>query len=202
MTNRNTPGLGERLMRLNPILRWRTNLVRDLEGDVLEIGAGKGENLSHYRRATHVCASEPDLTRAEQAKRTAGAPSVSAGVRITVPITIDVAVAEALPYADASFDHVVSSLVFCSVTDQARAQAEIRRVLKPGGTLHMIEHVRPDTRWLAALFARVTPWWRTVAYNCHLDRPTLDLLRAHGWHVTVHRRRAMFLRLSAKPHMR
>jgi ubiquinone/menaquinone biosynthesis C-methylase UbiE len=93
---------------------------------------------------------------------------------------------------------VVSSLVFCSVADQTVALREIRRVLKPGGTLHMVEHVRPQTRWLATFFSAITPWWRQIAHNCHLDRSTIDVLQREGWHVQIHRRRAMFVRMSAK----
>ena len=175
---------------MNPFVRWRVNLVRDLTGDVLEIGVGKGENLAYYRQASHVWAIEPDLARAEHARQTAA----RAGIRAT----IDVAPAEALPYAADSFDHVVSSLVFCSVHDQQQALAEIRRVLRPQGALHMVEHVRPRNRLLAAFFTRITPWWSKVAFNCHLDRPTLEVLRGQGWTVTVHRRLAVFVRVTAR----
>ena len=170
--------------------RWRTRLVADLPGDVLEIGVGAGANLPYYRQATRIWAIEPDADRAQNARTVAAT--------CPIPITIDVAGAERLPYPDAAFDHVVSSLVFCSVADQTVALQEIRRVLKPGGTLHMVEHVRPATRWLANLFSAITPWWRRIAHNCHLDRPTIDVLQRAGWQVRVHRRRAMFVRMSAK----
>lgn len=168
---------------------WRQNLVAGLTGDVLEIGVGTGENLGYYRRADRVWAIEPDVARAQRARTVAAASPV--------PITVDVAGAEALPHPNDAFDHVVSSLVFCSVRDQRLALREIQRVLKPGGTLHMVEHVRPQTRWLATLFSAVTPWWRQVAHNCHLDRATVELLQQEGWQVQIHRRRAMFVRLSA-----
>jgi ubiquinone/menaquinone biosynthesis C-methylase UbiE len=84
------------------------------------------------------------------------------------------------------------------VADQTVALREIRRVLKSGGTLHMVEHVRPQSRWLATLFSAITPWWRRIAHNCHLDRPTIAVLQQEGWQVQVHRRRAMFVRISAK----
>ena len=170
--------------------RWRIRLVANLTGDVLEIGVGEGTNLPHYQQATRIWAIEPNAERAQKARMCAAT--------CAIPITIDVAGAERLPYADATFDHVVSSLVFCSVADQAVALREIRRVLKPGGTLHMVEHVRPETSWLATLFSAITPWWRRVAHNCHLDRPTITVLQQEGWRVQVHRRRAMFVRMSAK----
>ena len=170
--------------------QWRSNLVRDLAGDVLEIGVGKGENLGLYRHARCVWAIEPDLTRAKHAQRTARQSVVAAHV--------DVATVEALPYRDNSFDHVVSSLVFCSVIDQRQGLAEIRRVLRPGGVLHMVEHVRPDSERLARLFALITPYWRRIAFNCHLDRPTLDVLREEGWDATVSKRRLVFVRVTAR----
>jgi len=176
----------------NPLfrfLKWRARLVGDLYGDVLEIGVGEGENLPYYRNASQIWAIEPDPQRAAVARQHAD--------QMTIPITIDIAPAEKLPYAAASFDHVVSSLVFCSVNDQQQALREIRRVLRPGGTLHMIEHVQPDNPMLAWLFHVITPWWRTVAFNCHLDRPTIHVLQEAGWQVQIHRRVAMVVRLSA-----
>lgn len=169
--------------------RWRVRLVQDLTGDVLEIGVGAGANLPYYRKASHVWAIEPDAVRAGEAEQLAA--------QAAVPMTIKVAPAEALPFDDAAFDQVVSSLVFCSVADPPVALAEIRRVLRPGGTLHMVEHVRPATGWLAWLFGAVTPAWSRIAHNCHLDRPTVEMLRDAGWKVQVHRRRTVFVRISA-----
>lgn len=169
--------------------RWRADLVQDLDGRVLEIGVGAGPNLPHYRRASAVWAIEPVLARADLARQAATVAQV--------PITIKVAVAEDLPFGAASFDHVVSTLVFCSVTDQRQALAEVRRVLKPGGTFHMVEHVRPETPVLAWLSGVVTPTWSRFAHNCHLDRPTVDVLRSTGWNVDVLRRLGVFVQLRA-----
>lgn len=170
---------------------WRRRLVEGLTGDVLEIGVGEGENLPFYANAGRIWAIEPDPTRAARAQAVATQQSI--------PITIDIAPAEKLPYEAASFDVVVSSLVFCSVADQQQALQEIRRVLRPTGTLEMVEHIRPETRWLATVFQQVTPWWRQIAHNCHLDRRTIDVLHATGWQVQLHRRRAMFVRITAVP---
>lgn len=169
--------------------RWRERLVGNLTGDVLEIGVGEGANLRYYRQARRIWAIEPDTARAQRA-RTAATTS-------PIPVTIDVTGAETLPYPDATFDHVVSSLVFCSVNDQVQVLREIRRVLKPSGTLHMVEHVRPRTPWVASLFTALTPRWRRIAHNCHLDRPTVEVLQQEGWQVQIHRRIAMFVRISA-----
>ena len=89
--------------------------MEGLTGDVLEIGVGTGANLAYYRAAASVAAIEPDPDRAEETKSAAAQASGQLGI----PMRVDVAPAEALPYADGSFDAVVSSLVFCSVADQA-----------------------------------------------------------------------------------
>jgi ubiquinone/menaquinone biosynthesis C-methylase UbiE len=178
----------------NSLLRpsiWRAKLVRDLAGDVLELGVGTGENLPYYRQARHIWAVEPDPERASAARQ--------AAQMLTIPVTIDVAPAESLPYEDQRFEHVVASLVFCSVNDQPQVLREVRRVLRPGGALHLVEHVRPRTRWLAWLFRAITPWWRNIAHNCHLDRPTIEVLQQEGWRVHIHKRTAMFVRMTATP---
>jgi ubiquinone/menaquinone biosynthesis C-methylase UbiE len=170
--------------------RWRARLVQELSGDILEIGVGKGENLGYYRQANRVWAIEPEQDRARHARQAAR--------RAMVPVQVDVAIAEKLPYTDNQFDHIVCSLVFCSVDDQRQALGEIGRVLKAGGTLQMVEHVRPHNSLLARLFGLLTPWWRQIAFNCHLDRATVEVMRDEGWSVTVHKRRALFVRLSAR----
>ncbi len=184
--------VNELMFSKNSIFRpaiWRANLVENVSGDVLEIGVGEGENLPYYRQARQIWAIEPDVERASKARRIAET--------LAIPVIIEVAPAEALPYPAQSFDQVVASLVFCSVADQRQALQEIQRVLKPGGVLHMVEHVRPNQPLLAWLFQLITPWWRKVAFNCHLDRPTIEVLRAQGWQVIVHRRIAMVVRMSA-----
>ena len=173
------------------LLRWRAQLVGELTGTILEIGAGSGPNLRHYRQADHVYAIEPNPDDVAKAQ--------TAAVRASAPVTVEVAAAEDLPYPDNNFDHVVSSLVLCSVQDQHKALSELRRVLKPGGVLHLVEHVRPKNELLYNLFRIVTPPWRRMACNCHLDRPTIEVLEEMGWEVTVQRRILMFVRMSARP---
>ena len=175
--------------RLSSVRNWRTNLVGELSGNILEVGVGTGPNLAHYRSASRLWAIEPGLERAGTARRV--------GIAEGLDTIVQVALAESLPHADNSFDHVVSSLVFCSVTDQRLALAEIRRVLKPRGTLHMVEHVCPQSKLAAFLAGVATPGWRRVAKNCHLNRPTIERLHESGWTVCVHGRLGVFVRISA-----
>ena len=172
---------------------WRARLVGSITGDVLEIGVGTGANLPYYRAASSVCAIEPDPDRAEQARSIAQ----EAGNQLGVPVQVDVAPAEALPYGRATFDAVVSSLVFCSVADQRQVLGEIERVLRPDGVLWMVEHVRPQTPVLARLATAITPSWRRIAHNCHLDRPTVEVLQDAGWRVEILRRRGVLVKLKA-----
>jgi ubiquinone/menaquinone biosynthesis C-methylase UbiE len=158
----------------------RHELVSGLEGEILEVGAGTGLNIPHYERAARVIAVEPDASMARQLRKRAP----EAGV----PVEIVTGSAEALPFPDGSFDTVVVTFVLCSVEDPAAALAEVRRVLRPGGRLVMLEHVRGDRR-LARWQDRFTPLHRKVAGNCHLNRETKDAVAAAGFdaadiHVT------------------
>ena len=175
---------------IDAVRNWRRNLVQELPGEVLEIGAGSGSNFGYYRRAAHVWAIEPDHGRYEAAREAADLAAV--------PVEVRQAPAENLPFADATFDHVVSSLVLCSVTDPKQALAEIERVLRPGGTLHMLEHVRPWLEPVAWIASAATPVWSRVAGNCHLDRPTVELLKQQGWKLRIYRRMGVFVRMDAQ----
>ncbi|RME64669.1 MAG: SAM-dependent methyltransferase [Caldilineae bacterium] len=173
---------------------WRARLVGPLQGRVLEIGVGRGENLAHYRSASLVAGIEPHPERAAAAQAAARRASQALGV----PMQVSIAPAEALPFPQDAFDAVVSSLVFCSVDEPEAALGEIERVLRPDGALWMVEHIRPQAPVLAHLTDVATPAWRRIAYNCHLNRPTLDVLRARGWRVQVFSRRGVFVKLRAQ----
>jgi ubiquinone/menaquinone biosynthesis C-methylase UbiE len=140
--------------------RWRREVVREVRGTVLEVGTGTGRNLPLYPDDARVVATDPDLLVLRKARtRAPGAPLV-------------VARAEALPFPTGSFDGVMSSLVFCSVDDPASGLSEIRRVLRPEGTLHMLEHVRSENRFVAWLQDRIQPLWTWIAGGCRPNRRT------------------------------
>ncbi len=152
----------------------RRELLASAHGRVLEIGAGTGANLPHYRGIETLTLAEPDAAmRRQMASKLPGAP---------VSVTVLAAPAEALPVPDASADTVVVTIALCSVDDPARALAEARRVLAPGGRLLFIEHVRGQGR-RARWQDRVTPLWRRLFGGCHPNRDTLAAIRAAGFEI-------------------
>jgi ubiquinone/menaquinone biosynthesis C-methylase UbiE len=153
----------------------RRELLANAEGRVLEIGGGTGANLSFYApQIESLTITEPALPMLRRLeKRVSGA---------TLRPTVVRAPAEELPFEDASFDTVVSTLVLCGVGDQPRALAEIRRVLKPGGRLIFIEHVRSDDPGVARLQDRMN-WLNRAVVCCDCNRATLTAIEAEGFRV-------------------
>jgi SAM-dependent methyltransferase len=170
--------IGRRAER-GPMGARRRELLREVSGRVLEIGAGTGANLPHYPELPALSLAEPD-----GAMRRRLAPRAAAA---TFPVEVLDAPAERLPLADASVDAVVSTAVLCSVDDPARALAEARRVLRPGGRLLFIEHVRAEGR-RARLQDRLTPAWSAMCGGCHPNRDTVAAIRAAGFAITALRR--------------
>ncbi len=158
---------------------WRAELLRDLQGRVLELGAGTGVNLVFYPAGlARLVLAEPD--RHMRARLVAKVARERPGAEVGVEV-VDAA-AEALPFDDASFDVVVSTLVLCSVDDLGRALAEARRVLRAGGALVFLEHVAADDRpGRLAWQRRLEPAWRRLAGNCHLTRRTAEAIEAAGF---------------------
>jgi ubiquinone/menaquinone biosynthesis C-methylase UbiE len=158
--------------------RWRKNLLSDVRGNVLEIGAGTGANLPYYsEKVNRLLLMEPDAGMRRQLKA-----KVSNGNGH--PATIAFGTAEKIDAEDAVFDAVTSSLVFCSVSHLETALLEAKRVLKKGGKFVFLEHVaakRGTTRrkWQN----RTTPLWRAIAGNCHLNRDTEKAILAAGFSV-------------------
>jgi ubiquinone/menaquinone biosynthesis C-methylase UbiE len=152
----------------------RASLVAQAGGDVLEIGAGTGANLGHYRSVTRLVAAEPDPAMRARLARHLGAA--------TVPLEVSDAPAERLGFPDASFNTVVATLVLCSVADLDAALAEMRRVLRPGGRLLVLEHVRGEGR-RARWQDRVTPIWCRVGAGCHPNRDTRSAIARAGFRL-------------------
>jgi ubiquinone/menaquinone biosynthesis C-methylase UbiE len=144
----------------------RQGLVGQASGRTLEIGAGTGLNLEHYpAEVTELVLTEPSPHMARRLREKVSGSGRSAEV-VEAP-------AERLPFPDASFDTVVVTLVLCTVPDQQAALAEIARVLKPGGRLLFLEHVRSEDPKIARLQDRVEKPWGFVGAGCHPNRDTL-----------------------------
>ncbi|WP_282692475.1 class I SAM-dependent methyltransferase [Streptomyces sp. CC208A] len=160
------------------ITEHRRRLLAGLTGEVIEIGAGNGLNFPHYPPGvTRLVAVEPEPNLRRLAQRAArDAP---------VPVEVESARAERLPFPDASFDAAVACLTLCSIAAPAAALAELHRVLRPGGQLRFFEHVQAGTPVIRgvqrALDATV---WPRLMGGCHTGRDTQAALTAAGFTLT------------------
>jgi ubiquinone/menaquinone biosynthesis C-methylase UbiE len=152
----------------------RAELLADLSGRVIEVGAGTGLNFKYYPHGvTEVVAVEPEPYLRQLAEAAAASASV--------PVTVVDGDAEHLPSEDAAFDAAVASLVLCSVPVQSLALAELYRVIRPGGDLRFYEHVlAKNPRW-AKRQRRAAPIWRHLGGGCNPDRDTRTAIAAAGF---------------------
>jgi ubiquinone/menaquinone biosynthesis C-methylase UbiE len=164
-------------LRGGEFTRLRARVTARLAGQVLEIGFGSGLNIPYYPASLErVQAIDPAAVgRKLAAKRAAACP---------VPIDYIGTDAQTLPADDASVDSVLSTWTLCTISDASRALAEIRRVLRPGGALHFIEHgLAPDPP-VARLQQRLTPFQHRAFGGCHLNRRIDQLVAAAGLELT------------------
>lgn len=168
------PRCNDFMLSRAPILKLRERVVNGLSGDVLEIGFGSGLNVPYYPKAvTHVHAIEPSPIARKLAQRRVQESAV--------PIEWSGLDGERLELPDASVDAALTTFTLCTIPNVDAALRELRRVLKPGGMLHFLEHGRsPDTN-VAKWQDRLTPLQKRLAAGCHLNRATADLLRAAGF---------------------
>lgn len=157
----------------------RSRLTEGLSGRVLEVGAGNGMNFSHYREGIdEVVAIEPEPYLRERA--------TEAAASALPEIVVIEGSATDLPFEDESFDAVVFCLVLCSIDDPVAALAEARRVLKPGGSMRFLEHVRSSKPAKARLqsFLDSSGIWPRMAGGCTCGRDTVSAIRSAGFVVT------------------
>jgi ubiquinone/menaquinone biosynthesis C-methylase UbiE len=153
----------------------RAALLAQADGQVLEIGAGTGLNVPHYPAAAELTLTEPIApmrARLEQRLSAAGRRAAVVDAR-----------AEALPFADDSFDVVVSTLVLCTVDDPDDALREIRRVLRPAGRFLFIEHVRAVGGARGWMQDRLAGPWAAFAGGCRCNRGTSAMIDRHLPHT-------------------
>ena len=157
--------------------RLRARVASGLDGEVLEVGFGSGRNVPHYPASVRrVRAVDPaTLGRDLAADRVAASP---------VPVEYVGLDGEALPLDDASVDHVLTTWTLCTIPAVDRALDEMRRVLRPGGTLRFVEHGRSPDAGVARWQDRLTPIQRRVFGGCHLNRPIDRMLAGAGLAIT------------------
>jgi len=159
-------------------------IVGGAEGRVLEIGAGTGHSFPYYEKAREVVATEPDpLMLAKSRERLDELGLTHVELRQHV--------AEDLPFEDGSFDHVVSVFVLCTVKDLRSSLSEVRRVLKPGGTLRFVEHVRYDGGLRGLVQDAIAPVWRYLGSGCHVNRRTAETIVEAGFQLVDLQRHVM-----------
>jgi phosphatidylethanolamine/phosphatidyl-N-methylethanolamine N-methyltransferase len=145
---------------------WRRQLLRQVEPPVLEVGVGTGASLLWYN-----------------------GQSMERACALSSPAAIGQMDVQYLAFPDATFASVVTSLVFCSVADPVQGLCQIRRVLRPGGRLYMLEHVRPDHLLLGLLADLLNIPWHAFSQECHLNRRTTDNVVAAGFRLETTERR-------------
>jgi ubiquinone/menaquinone biosynthesis C-methylase UbiE len=163
-------------MRQKQLAALRGRVVGEARGEVLEVGIGSGRNLPFYRRDVEsVLGVDPSEGLLAMAR-----PHTA---WTHFPVQLRQAAVEDLPVDDRAIDTVLMTWTLCSVADPVRALSEIRRVLRPGGSLLFVEHGRAPEPRLQRWQDRLTPVWRRLAGGCHLNRPIDQLVERSGLHL-------------------
>lgn len=173
------------------IMKVRSKVVPNARGDVLELGCGGGINMEFYdpARVTSFTGLDPSPELLAMSRAAAQARGMAADIQGGV--------GEAMPFGDARFDTVVTTFTLCSVTDQAAVLAEIRRVLKPGGTALFLEHGAAPDAGVAKWQRRIEPVWKRIGGNCHLTRPISGAYEQAGF--AVDRQAAAYIPKTPRP---
>lgn len=173
------------------IMKARSKVVPHAAGDVLELGCGGGINMEFYdpARVTSFTGLDPSPELLAMSRAAAAARGMDADIQGGV--------GEAMPFESGRFDTVVTTFTLCSVADQAAVLAEIRRVLKPGGTALFLEHGGAPDEGVAKWQRRIEPVWKRIGGNCHLTRPIGDAYEKAGF--SVDRQGATYMPKTPRP---
>jgi ubiquinone/menaquinone biosynthesis C-methylase UbiE len=172
------PRLIDRFLGAEPFVPLRRRTAAGLSGDVLELGFGTGRNAALYPpEVRRLLAVDPQPT----ARRMATERVRRAPLEV---VYVEPEDGELLPLDDASVDHALSSFTLCSIADAPRALAEVRRVLRPGGQLHFLEHGRSPEARVARWQDRLTPLQRRLLGGCHINRPIGRMVAEAGFTIT------------------
>jgi ubiquinone/menaquinone biosynthesis C-methylase UbiE len=175
--NQILPRIIDTVMSRREFARIRSRVCAGLDGDVLEVGFGSGLNVPYYPSAVaRVRAVDPATVGRRLAARRIAASQV--------PVEYIGLDGQSLQIEPGSVDHVLMTWTLCTIPDVQRALAEVYRVLRPGGSLHFVEHgLSPDPR-VARWQDRLTPLQRRLAGGCHLNRPIGQLVADSGLELT------------------
>jgi SAM-dependent methyltransferase len=158
----------------------RERLLRPLRGTVIDVGAGTGANFRYYHPSVHVIGLEPDLSMRRRA--------VARATRCAAAIEVRPVGSQSLSaFAPLSVDAVVFALVLCTIDDALDPLRQASRILRPGGRVVVLEHVRSSGRW-GCIQDCIAPVWRAIAGGCRLNRKTEDLLAAAGFETSALKR--------------
>ncbi len=153
----------------------RAYLAGGASGRVLDVGSGTGLNFAYYSSEAEIVGIEPDPYMLRRAQARAD--------RLGRHVKLLGDGAEQLPFPDGSFDAAVATLVFCTIADPERALGELRRVLRPGGQLRFLEHVRAKTPGWARFQDFTTPVWKRIGAGCHPNRDTVSAIERAGFRI-------------------
>ena len=163
----------------------RASLISPLRGSIVEVGAGTGASFPYYPSSARVLAVEPDPSMFKRAERRA--PEAAADVKV---MQASDTLLDELP--EGSAEHIVATLVLCSVSDPSVTLRRLHRVLGANGTYVFVEHVRAD-RLTGRVQDALTPLWRRLSGNCHLNRDFEFALREAGFRIVrLHKRKLPF----------
>ena len=173
------------------VMKLRSKVVPRARGHVLELGCGGGINMEFYRpgQIESFSGLDPSPELLAMSREAAVARGITADIRGGV--------GEAMPFESARFDTVVTTFTLCSVADQAAVLAEIRRVLKPGGTALFLEHGAAPDAGVAKWQRRIEPIWKRIGGNCHLTRPISNAYAKAGF--SVDRQAASYMPKTPRP---